>query len=582
MKRILFGALLVSTTLGSSQLMASAMSDGHNAKVATAPLFNPKVYVELNKELQVYIQSNPAEIAAAGGPNKWAIKHYLKYGRHQGRQFQNVAPPAPAVQPITYSYGVRGNGVAQLDENWNGRKFGFPMFKYDKKVQAATVMVPKPAFEGYVQVTLKGVYLGADDQAVQKLYWLVNGQPFPVYNVEGEYQESMKYKPVADLQVDKSEKKYELIIPGKFADEKPFLELGFKFETPSGYEYGLHTETPLDEGFLLQSITVEPYIDFYNKAFLEQLIKNDFPEGDPQAGIWVAIRDSPPDEESKAKIAKLEDEAAIEYKQYLLLDKKGEARKWEERYQADKALESIHKKIRNAIEMGERRLYLKIIRNIPAIMDNLEFRAADFWADHKAEFEDKVSYWRKELASDNLTPADQSHYKKFLAGFEADLRKNAQIRLQRAARMTDGVVDKTLYKTDENWKNSISLKWAGFLVPNKAPFSDIYKTGSFVTFTNDETRQITSIDINGSYIHVHVDGAILDSREVGFPVNFTVRDAETKRLEEEEVARRDAEIQRLEAEARLDAEIQRLDAEAAARLGEAPREDERKAGEAAA
>ena len=588
MKRILLSALLVSTALCSSQLMASEMSDDHRAATAAAALpvgfdsrtyanlypdlqaiynslpqdhanewaashylsngrnegrnfqralaaveglpagFDPKVYVTLNPDLQQYMDKHPEEVAKDGSANQWAINHYLSHGKGENRQFQNVAAAAasPAVQQPTYDYGDGGNGVAQLAENWSGQKLGFPLFSYGVKGPVATIRLPKPAFDGYVQVLIKGAYLGPEEQVAQDFYVLVNDKPFPVSLKEGTdgSKDTMAFIPAADLKAAEANQIYELVIPTKFAQENPYLELGFEFQNPPAPL----SASPLDEGFVLQNITIQPAIDAFNvliNTLVEQLVKNDIPEDDPKAINWNMVKSvvDISDEEYRAKIAALENEAAV----------KG----------INRNLRQV--KIEKIISEEGIRLSILAIRKTPAIMDNLEFRAADFWRDNKALIEDNIKSWQKTLAEDKLSTSEINRFNGYLADFEADLRKNAQIRLQRAARMTDGVVDKSIYLTDGNWINGISRHWAGFFVPNKEPFSDIYKVGSFVTLTNKETRQITSIDIRGQYLDIHVEGDTLDSKEVGVPINFTIRDAETKRLEEE-AARFAAEAQRLE------------------------------------
>ena len=59
------------------------------AKADSLPAgFDPAVYVILNPDLQTYMDKEPAVIRAAGGANQWAIKHYLSYGKNEGRQFK--------------------------------------------------------------------------------------------------------------------------------------------------------------------------------------------------------------------------------------------------------------------------------------------------------------------------------------------------------------------------------------------------------------------------------------------------------------------------------------------------------------
>ena len=58
--------------------------------------FDVKAYVSLNPDLQDYINRYPADIAAAGGPDKWATNHYLSYGKNEGRNFKKLEGAAAA------------------------------------------------------------------------------------------------------------------------------------------------------------------------------------------------------------------------------------------------------------------------------------------------------------------------------------------------------------------------------------------------------------------------------------------------------------------------------------------------------
>ena len=82
---------LVSPVIASDA--GSGSDSGSAAASAEAGLpagFDAKAYVALNPDLKDYMDKNPADIAAAGGEDKWATNHYLSYGKNEGRNFKKM------------------------------------------------------------------------------------------------------------------------------------------------------------------------------------------------------------------------------------------------------------------------------------------------------------------------------------------------------------------------------------------------------------------------------------------------------------------------------------------------------------
>ena len=106
-KKILLSALLLSTALSGVQLIASdeSAAPGHARAAALPADFNPRTYTSLHPDLKDYADKNPAEIAAAGGANQWAINHYLSWGKKEGREYRDIPQvPLPAnFNPRTYA-----------------------------------------------------------------------------------------------------------------------------------------------------------------------------------------------------------------------------------------------------------------------------------------------------------------------------------------------------------------------------------------------------------------------------------------------------------------------------------------------
>jgi hypothetical protein len=76
------------------------------------------------------------------------------------------------------------------------------------------------------------------------------------------------------------------------------------------------------------------------------------------------------------------------------------------------------------------------------------------------------------------------------------------------------------FLTDENWKNGIARRWAGFFTSNTEVNRDRFKEGNTVIFSNGDKRSVVSAAENGPYLNIWVDGEILNPEEVGLPSRF--------------------------------------------------------------
>lgn len=77
-----------------------------------------------------------------------------------------------------------------------------------------------------------------------------------------------------------------------------------------------------------------------------------------------------------------------------------------------------------------------------------------------------------------------------------------------------------IYLNDESWKNGISLKWPGFIVPNYEDYFKIYKIGKFINLPDNSTRKIINIARMDSYIFVFTDGDLIDPKLINSPLDL--------------------------------------------------------------
>lgn len=78
------------------------------------------------------------------------------------------------------------------------------------------------------------------------------------------------------------------------------------------------------------------------------------------------------------------------------------------------------------------------------------------------------------------------------------------------------------FLTDENWVNGVSRNVPCFFVVNSEANRHKYKVGANVVFQDGSDRKIIDTKEKGKYLHVFVDGDILNSKLVGVPSKFKV------------------------------------------------------------
>jgi hypothetical protein len=83
-------------------------------------------------------------------------------------------------------------------------------------------------------------------------------------------------------------------------------------------------------------------------------------------------------------------------------------------------------------------------------------------------------------------------------------------------------LEKYFYITDQNWFNGIARDRAGFLIHNNEENRSQYTIGGIVIFINGENRKISSVTESGLYLHVWLEGSVLDPEKIGSPSNFKV------------------------------------------------------------
>jgi hypothetical protein len=85
-------------------------------------------------------------------------------------------------------------------------------------------------------------------------------------------------------------------------------------------------------------------------------------------------------------------------------------------------------------------------------------------------------------------------------------------------------IDNSFFVTDDNWVHGIARNWTGFFVPNAEKYSNEYKVGRLVRFSNGDSRLITQITSSGFYLRVYLDGELLNPEKIGWPTEFSVTD----------------------------------------------------------
>ena len=255
MKIILLSALATSAVISSAQLMASAAAaDSAAAPVAYRAGLDPTTYVALNPDLQDYIRANPDQIAATGGPMKWAISHYLNYGRNEGRNFQSKERMSPGAQQMFYSFAGQ-DGAERLGLGWSDSIN--PAYRWSDSTKTMTSRWSDPDEFGISKIFLSPP-LGEN----KNQYWEMSirgsannfdgrGYPRVLLNINGYPVSLMTYKADTREQV--------VSFPGFFANEDPaFMTVSLEFHDLDYLTRGRSDQSML--GLALESITVKPLI----------------------------------------------------------------------------------------------------------------------------------------------------------------------------------------------------------------------------------------------------------------------------------------------------------------------------------
>jgi len=83
-------------------------------------------------------------------------------------------------------------------------------------------------------------------------------------------------------------------------------------------------------------------------------------------------------------------------------------------------------------------------------------------------------------------------------------------------------VNTDFYLTDTNWVTGISRTQGLFFVPNSDFFKSKYRVGRHVVFQNSETRKINLVESHGQYLHVFLEGGLINPKLSGPPYTFNV------------------------------------------------------------
>lgn len=83
-------------------------------------------------------------------------------------------------------------------------------------------------------------------------------------------------------------------------------------------------------------------------------------------------------------------------------------------------------------------------------------------------------------------------------------------------------VNLSFFLTDENWDQGVARNWAGFIVPNTAPYARDFMAGNYVKLENGDTRRIVDVQPAGKYLNIFVEGAILSPGRAGLPSHYVI------------------------------------------------------------
>jgi hypothetical protein len=78
------------------------------------------------------------------------------------------------------------------------------------------------------------------------------------------------------------------------------------------------------------------------------------------------------------------------------------------------------------------------------------------------------------------------------------------------------------FVTDENWHNGFSKVWAGFYLPASLRNSNLYKVGRLVQLKSGVVRRIESVAVAGQFLHIQLEGQLLEIGQERSPQNLPV------------------------------------------------------------
>lgn len=87
-----------------------------------------------------------------------------------------------------------------------------------------------------------------------------------------------------------------------------------------------------------------------------------------------------------------------------------------------------------------------------------------------------------------------------------------------------GEIQSAYFRTDKLWNRGLARNWAGFYIPNAAPYKTPYKEGRTILLNDGSRRKIVKLQQVGEYLAVFLNGDPLDPNLVGLPSNFKAID----------------------------------------------------------
>ena len=82
--------------------------------------------------------------------------------------------------------------------------------------------------------------------------------------------------------------------------------------------------------------------------------------------------------------------------------------------------------------------------------------------------------------------------------------------------------DSAFNLTDPTWLNGVAIYWAGFFVHNSQSAQELFLPGKRIKFADGTIKTIISLNPQGSFLEIYLDGSPLNGAIVGFPNKFQV------------------------------------------------------------